>query len=420
MASSSPRPRPAALAGEMPGEGTHGEPLDEAYDERGVLVSAGAHFAHDLYPSFLGPLVPAIQDKLGVSLAIASLMVPAQQIPSVAQPFIGYLADRTSRRWFVVLSPALAAVAVSSVGLAPNIALVLLLLLVSGLASATFHAPTVALVGEYGGRRMGRAMSIFMSGGEFARTLGPLVITGAIALFTLEGSFVVVLPGLAASVGLFFTVDTRASDAARHVVPRIDIRPLLRARRRPLIGLFAFAILTGVGTTPFAFFLVDLMVNKGYGEWYGGFALSTLYASGIAGSLIGGSLSDKLGRRLMLALSTTAAPPLLWLYLWLENGSWIVLAVLVLAGAVALSPRSVILAVGAEMVPEARGPLAGLLLALGFVTSSLAALAFGSFADAIGIVDAYWFVPLLWFAALPAVALLPRPGDTLAMARQPN
>ena len=390
------------------------------YDERGVLVTAGAHCAHDLYPSFIGPLVPAVQDKLGVSLAVASLMIPAQQFPSIFQPFIGYLADRTSRRWFVVLSPGLAAISLSSIGLAPNIAVVILLLIVSGLASATFHAPVVALVGEYGGRRMGRAMSIFMSGGELSRVLGPLVITAAIAVFTLRGSAVVMVFGLAASVILYFTLDTAATDAKRHGAAHVPLKPLLRARRKPISGLLAFAILTGIGTTPFAFFLVDLMVEKGHGHWYGAIALSTLYASGIIGGLLGGIMSDRLGRRAVLALASAAAPPLLWFYLWLENGSWPVLALLVIAGAVALSPRSIVLAIGAEVVPEARGPMAGLLLALGFVTSSIAAVAYGQIAKSIGIERTYWIVPFCWLAALPAVALLPRHGALPATAAPAN
>lgn len=387
---------------------------DDTYDARGVAVAASAHFAHDLYPSFIGPLVPAIQDKLGISLAMASLMIPAQQFPSVLQPFIGLVADRTSRRWFVVLSPGVAGVSLSSIGLAPNIVVVLMLLLVSGLASATFHAPSVALVGEFGGRRMGRAMSLFMAGGEFARTIGPLVITGAIALFTLEGSFVVMVFGLAASVILYFTLDTEATDARRMAAPKIDIKPLLRARRRPIAGILAFSIITGIATTPFHFFLVELLVEKGRGEWYGGIALSTVFAAGIVGGLVGGNLSDRLGRRTLLATLTALTPPLLYAYLWIENGSWWVLPILAIAGGVTMAPRSVILATASEILPEARGPMAGLLLALGFVSMSIAALAFGAFADAIGIVDAYWYVPAIWFLALPAVLLLPRPGDRLA------
>jgi fucose permease len=80
-----------------------------------------------------------------------------------------------------------------------------------------------------------------------------------------------------------------------------------------------------------------------------------------------------------------------------------------------MAPRSVILAVGAEILPEARGPMAGMLLALGFVSMSIAALTFGAISDAIGIAEAYWFVPAIWFLALPCILLLPRRGAPLAM-----
>jgi MFS transporter, FSR family, fosmidomycin resistance protein len=392
--------------------------VEDTYDARGVTACAGAHFAHDLYPSFIGPLVPAIQDKLGISLAMASLMIPAQQMPSVLQPFIGLLADRTSRRWFVIISPASAAVSLSMLGLAPNIAVVLLLLLVSGLSSAMFHAPAVALVGEFGGKRLGRAMAIFMTGGELSRVLGPLLITGAIAWLTLEGSFVVMVFGLVASVILFLTLDTTVTDARRKETPDIALRPLLRARRAPLSGLLGLSVLTGVATMPLHFFLVEFLTEKGHSEWYGGIALSTLFAAGVAGGLLGGNLSDVLGRKMLLVASFALTPPMLYLYLWLENGSWWVLGVLVVAGLVTMAPRTVLLATGAELLPEARGPMAGMLLALGFVAMSIAALGFGALSDAIGITNAYWYFPALWVLALPLVALLPKRGAPLAQPGQ--
>ena len=381
---------------------------DDTYDARGVAVTSFAHFSHDMYPSFIGPLVPAIRDQLGIPLFLVSLMIPAQQLPSIFQPLIGYVADRTSRRWFVVLAPGVAAVSLSSLGLAPNIAVVLLLLLVSGLASAMFHAPAVSLVGEYGGRRMGRAMSIFMSGGELSRTIGPLIITGAIALFTLRGSFVVAIFGIVASVLLYFTLDTSGAEASRRDRTQPGFGALFRSRRRAVSAILAFSIMIGIITTPFNFFLVEFLIQRGRGEWYGGFALSTLFAAGIVGALVFGSLSDRFGRREVLGALVLVAPALMALYLWLENGSWQVLAILALAGAIMMAPRTIILAMAAEVVPEARGPMAGMLLALGFVSQSIAALGFGALSDAIGIGNAYWFVPFAALLCLPCVALMPR------------
>src|SRR6185312_14550355 len=174
------------------------------FDSGRIFVIGAGHLAHDLYSSFMGVLIPAVQDKLGLSLAIVSLMIPAQQLPGIFQPYIGYLADKTTRKWFVVFAPSVSAITISMIGLAPNVGVVLLLLIASGISSAAFHAPAVALVGEMGGKRMGRAMSIFMALGDSARTIGPLLLTAAISLFTLEGSAVVMVFGIAASVVLYF------------------------------------------------------------------------------------------------------------------------------------------------------------------------------------------------------------------------
>ena len=386
------------------------------WDARGVLLMSWAHFAHDLYPSFLGVLVPAIQAKLGVSLFWASAMVPAQQLPSIVQPFLGYVADRTSRRWFVVLSPAVAALALSSIGIAPHFAVVLVLLLVSGVASAAFHAPAVALVGEFGGQRLGRAMAIFMAGGELARTVAPILLTAVIAHFTLDGMPLVMLVGLAASATLFLRLRTEASDAiARRYADQVQLRRLIRERQRPFIGLLGSVVANTAAVTPPSFFLVEYLLQRGRSEWYGGLALSAFYASGIIGGLIGGSLSDWVGRRGALLLSSLGTAPLLALYLAIENGSWLMLPLLVLIGVFATPPRSVTLALANDIAPEARGPLSGFTLATSFVAQSIIALAFGAVAEAIGIERAFWLTVGASLAGVPFALLIPA-----TMGRSPS
>ncbi|MCM8745943.1 MFS transporter [Thermomicrobium sp. CFH 73360] len=378
------------------------------WDAGGVALMSWAHFAHDLYPSFLGVLVPAIQAKLGVSLFWASAMVPAQQLPSIIQPFLGYVADRTSRRWFVVLTPGVAALALSSVGIAPHFSLVLLLLLVSGLASAAFHAPAVALVGEFGGQRLGRAMAIFMAGGELARTVAPLILTAVIAHFTLDGMPIVMVVGLAASLTLYLRLRTEASDAiARRYAGSVRLRALLRDRRRPFIGLLGSVVANTAAVTPPSFFLVEYLLQRGRSEWYGGLALSAFYASGIIGGLVGGSLSDWVGRRGALLLSSLGTAPLLALYLAIEDGSWLMLPLLVIIGVFATPPRSVTLALANDIAPEARGPLSGFTLATSFVAQSVLALAFGAVADAIGIERAFWLTVGASLAGVPFALLVP-------------
>ena len=387
------------------------------FDRRGTLTVSGAHFAHDLYSSFLGPLIPAVQEKLGVSLFIASLMVPAQQMPSVIQPFIGAWADRSSKRWFVVGAPAVAALGVSTIGLAPHVALILLLLVCSGLASAAFHAPSIALVGEYGGSKTGRAMSYFMFGGEAARSIGPLIITAAIAWFPLEGSFVVAVFGIAASVILYFTVDTSKSDseAADRRKLNIAIRPLLRARARWLTGLFGFSLMVSAFNAPFAFFLFKYLIVEGRSEWFAGLSLSLYFAAGGFGGLLWGPLSDRLGRRNVLYGTLGISPAIVYLYLMFEGISGLGLVILIVAGVFSMASRPIMLALAQEILPESRAQMSGLMLAFGFVTMSLITMAFGALSDRVGIDSTLWYVPVFGFLAIPFIALLPRRGDPLPM-----
>ncbi len=374
---------------------------------RATLPITFAHFSHDLYGSFTAVLIPPVQAKLGVPLAIASLMVPAQQMPSVLQPFIGVIADRTSKRWFVVFAPAVAAMTISSIGLAPHFAIVLLLLFTAGLASASFHTPAVALAGERGGSKTGLSMAFFLAGGELARTIGPLFITAAITWFTLEGSYVVMVFGIAASVILFFTLNTEESDSNQRSRARVAVIPLLRAKLRWIAALLAFVAMFGLGVVPFSVFLVKLLISKGYSDWYAGLSLSALFGAGVIGGFVGGILSDRFGRRIVMALVTLGGVPLLYLYLWLDNNSWSVIPVLIAAGILMRSARPIQLALMQDMLPEARGPSSGVLLAFQFVSQSVTAFGFGAFADAVGIERAFWIVPAFALLAIPVVLLLP-------------
>jgi FSR family fosmidomycin resistance protein-like MFS transporter len=383
------------------------------YDARGTYTVAGAHLSHDLYSSFRDPLIPYVQENLGISLFMASLMVPAQSFPSLLQPFIGVLADRTSKRWFVVLAPGVAGISTSAIGLAPNVYVILLLLFTAGLASAAFHTPAVALTGEYGGRRLGWSMAVFQAGGSLARALGPLSVTGVIWLVGFRNLWIAMILGIAASVALYFVIDTSASDAAEKSRDTVPFKPLLKARARYVGGLLAFGLLRSLGRAPFTIFLVAYLIEVGRGDWYASISLATISFAGIFGGFVGGFMSDHTGSRFVMASSTAALVPILYLYLFLENGSIWVVSLLALAGIISMASGPLELSLAQEIMPEARGTMAGLILAFRFTTMSIVALAFGALADAIGIEDAYWYIPVLSLLALLAVPFLPQRGQAM-------
>ncbi|MBU1534566.1 MFS transporter, partial [Myxococcota bacterium] len=139
------------------------------FETRTVVAVALSHLVHDVFGSFLAPLMPLLIAKLGFSLLLAGLLDIVRKIPALFNPMVGRLADRSDMRWFLIAAPLATAVSMSLMGLAPNYYVLLFLVVIAGLGSSFFHVPAPVIVSRHSGDRIGRGMSFFMVGGELAR-----------------------------------------------------------------------------------------------------------------------------------------------------------------------------------------------------------------------------------------------------------
>ena len=201
-----------------------------------VAAVALGHFTHDVYSAFLAPLLPVLQEQLGIGYALTGNLAVFTQIPSLINPFIGYLADRVSLRYFVIFAPAITATLMSSIGLTSSYLALAFLLLAAGVSVAAFHAPAGAMIGELAGDKVGRGMSIFMAAGELARTLGPLLAVAGVAWFGLAGLWRLAFVGWAVSAILFWRLhNIQAKPRAPESGNWAQLRPRMM-RIFPLLG----------------------------------------------------------------------------------------------------------------------------------------------------------------------------------------
>src|SRR5512135_588853 len=107
-----------------------------------VLTIISAHFIHDTYSAFLAPLLPNLIEKLSLTYTQAGSLSTITQLPSVLTPIIGYLDDKVNLRIFVILAPAVSATTMSCLGITPNYFSLLVLLFITGVSIAAFHAPS--------------------------------------------------------------------------------------------------------------------------------------------------------------------------------------------------------------------------------------------------------------------------------------
>jgi FSR family fosmidomycin resistance protein-like MFS transporter len=379
------------------------EEAEQFQTDRVLTISAG-HAVHDTYTAFLPSLLPVLIANLSLSMTEAGLLTVFMQGPSLLQPFIGHLADRVSLRTFFILAPAVTAAIMSLLGVAPGYAMLALLLVAVGLSSASLHAVGPVIAGNLSGQSLGRGMGFWMVGGELGRTLGPIVIVSAVRLLTLEGTPWLMIGGLSISAILYVflrDVPGRPPNASHGLPWRQVLRgmgPLLG----PLVGiLVARSFMVSALTT----YLPTFLSEEGADLWFAGAALSILEAAGVMGALLGGSISDRLGRRWVLFVSMLATPLLMFVFLAVKG--WLQFPLLLMLGFTALSVTPVLMALVQESSPENRALANGLYMALSFSLRSGVVVVIGALGDLFGLRLAFTASAIIPLLGLPLILLLP-------------
>ena len=332
-------------------------PAEEEFDTASVVTVAGAHFTHDLYPSFLGPMLPLLIEKHGMSLAIAGSLATIPRWPGVAMPFLGYLADRYDARAFVIWGPTVTALAMSSLGLAPNYVTLIVLLLAAGFASSAFHPAAGAMATTASGTHWGRGTSYFMTGGELSRAVGPAFIVAVISAFSFEMAWVAAIPAFLISFVTYRRIAGRGAVVQRRVAPS-GLRAAIRSNTRALLLLMGVITFRSLVIASFQIYYVTYLTESGRDLVYAGLALTVYEIGGVAGAFLGGQVSDRFGRRSVMALSQVVAGPVLFAALML-GGSPLALPALLVGGLMALSagPVQLALAQGCCPATAARRPV---------------------------------------------------------------
>jgi len=370
-----------------------------------ILALSVAHFVHDVYSSFLAPLLPLLIEKLSMSLTQAGFLTTVMQIPALLNPYIGVLADRISVRYFVILAPAMTAVPMSLIGMAPSYGVLLILLFITGISVSVFHVPAPVMVADLSAARKGRGMSFFMTGGELARSVGPLAAVAAVALFGLEDFYPLMLFGLLSSIWLYFklrSVPVKQVSSNR----KLSILETWRSLRHVLMPLTAILVARGFMHASMTAFLPTYIKMETGNLWLAGMALTLFEVAGVAGVLTAGSSSDWFGRRKTLLVSLLGAP--LFLLLFTLTDGWLRLTALLVVGFTLLSTTPVMLALVQENARQSPAAANGLFMMTSFMARSAVVVVVGFIADHIGLKAAYLISAAMGLAGTPFVLMLPK------------
>jgi FSR family fosmidomycin resistance protein-like MFS transporter len=314
-----------------------------------LYILALGHATVDLYSNFPTPLLPLLVTKFDLSVSAVGALISILSISnSLSQLLYGYLSDRMRRSLFVIFGPVVAAFFTCSIGFAPTYPILVGCLVIGGIGVAAFHPQAAAGVGRLGGRRRGLAMSTFATAGTVGFAIGPVVATYTVTYFGLERMPVLMIFGLVTSILLWRWMIDVAPEPKERASPGFFRG--LDGHRMPFTLLYVVATLRASVSIGFVNFLVLYLKDTGSSLVTIGWMASLFILSGAVGGMVGGYLSDRVGRKTVLLLSTGLAAPFFSLLLSFDGLPFVLL--LMLAGFVFSSATPVNVVIAQELLPE--------------------------------------------------------------------
>lgn len=382
------------------------KPLEEGTLFRVLTAVSFCHFLNDMVQSLLPAVYPILKGSFGLDFGQIGLITLCYQITaSLLQPFIGHYTDRRPMAYLLPIGMTSTLAGLLLLALAPTFGMLLVGAAVIGVGSAVFHPESSRVARMASGGQHGLAQSLFQVGGNAGYAIGPLL---AVFIVLPRGQVGLAWFSIVALLGI--VVLMRISRWYKSRLVRLESRPArVRAEastlpRRKVIS--AIAILVALIFSKY-FYLASLtsyytfyLINR----FHVSVASSQIHLFAFlgavaAGTLVGGPVGDRVGRKLVIWCSILGVLPFT-LMLPHANLFWTgVLSVVI--GFVIASAFSAILVYAQDLVPGRVGMISGLFFGFAFGLGGIGAAVLGELADMTSIVFVYKVC-----AYLPAIGLL--------------
>lgn len=392
----------------------------------GILVSLSiCHCCNDTLQAVVNSLYPMIKDDLGLSFVkIGIITLIYQMSASVLQPIMGLYLDKKPNPWFITLAACFTFVGMVFLAYANTLEMIILSVVLVGTGSSIVHPEASRLTSLASGGRKGLAQSVFQVGGNFGSSLGPLLAALVIAPYGRENTVFVAFfafVGIAASIfiakwykKLLAEADKNANgeqiglkSEKRKLVQKGDSlwipRPYSDNKTYFIIGvllvlIFSKYVYMASMSSYYTFYLID---KFGVSIQNSQYALFIFTFATALGTMLGGPIGDKIGRKYVIWVSILGAAPFS-LAMPYANLEWTIIFSFGV-GFMLSSAFPAIIIYAQELLPNRLGMISGLFFGFSFGIAGIAAAFWGGYAESNGIeavfnISAY--LPLLGIVAV--------------------
>jgi FSR family fosmidomycin resistance protein-like MFS transporter len=375
------------------------------------LVLAGisvSHFLNDLMQSLIPAIYPVLKNAYHLDFTQIGLITMVNQVTaSLLQPVIGYATDRRPLPYSLVFGMAFTLCGIVLLSLAKVYWLILVAAALVGVGSSVFHPESSRVARLASGGRPGFAQSIFQVGGNFGSATGPLLAA------------LIVVPYGQGSIGFFSLAALTAIivlwNVGRWYKPRIVPRGARQSgmgddgltRNQIMIGVVVLILLVlskQIYLSSLSSYYTFYLIHKfGITTQSAQLLLFLFLGAVAAGTLIGGPIGDRIGRKYVIWFSILGVLPFT---LALPHVDLFWTAVLTaIIGLIISSAMPAIIVYGQELMPRKVGMMSGFFFGFAFGVGGLGAAVLGKVADVMGIEFVYGFCAVLPVLGLLAVFL---------------
>lgn len=276
---------------------------------------AGGHFVNDIYTGFLNPIMPFIAAKIGISMAVATVVLSMSHIfSSLLQPIFGFFADNMLKRAFIFWGLLFTSCFIPFAPASETLPVMIVFIIFGSLGSSLFHPQALGLANKFSGSDRVKYMGIFLGMGTLGYSVGPLLSAYVAQFWGLNKMPVLSLIGLF-WVGLMFKFVPKMSNL-RLVKPHYELKPAFKAilSNRKLNILNVISMLKSLISTSCFILLPFLWKDMGYSPFFIGTALFVFIFVGGIGSILSNKFEKLVGTRNVFYFSMISTLPLMFLF----------------------------------------------------------------------------------------------------------
>ena len=347
-----------------------------------------SHLLNDLIQSVLPAVYPMLKDNFSLSFSqIGMITMVSQLSASVLQPFVGLYTDKRPHPRSLAFAMFITLIGLICISMAPTYPILLLSVSLIGVGSAIFHPEASRVAHLASGGKKGLAQSVFQVGGNAGTSIGPLLAAIIIiphgqshirwfAVVALLGMIVLTLIGnwYQSNLRLRAASLSRTADGTTETL--LSRRTVVISITILLILIFSKYIYMASMTNYFTFFLIEKFgVSIQQSQLY----LFAFLGAVAAGTILGGPLGDRYGRKPIIWVSVLGAAPFTFLMPYMGLTGTVVLAIVI--GIIISSAFSAILVYATELIPGKVGMISGLFFGFAFGVAGIGSAILGNLAD---------------------------------------